>query len=331
MKKLFLILLLLPILGWNQSFHTEGGTPGSNAIHKDSNVFIAWANDCIVERGFLNISDTTVEINGNNKASHGTAQNAVGIVEGNSADVVSLGDAGVATLTFANPIANGPGYDFAVFENSFSPNFLELAHVEVSSDGINFFRFESTSETSSVVQVNSFGFLDPTYINNLAGKYHQGYGVPFDLQELAGKSGLDISNINYVRIIDAVGSVESQFGSLDVHGNIINDPFPTPFESGGFDLDGVGVIHNQDELSIDQNQFSDFALFPNPCNGNFSIQFTEILSGTLTIYSIDGRIVHQQKISQLQKIQVESIFAPGQYLVRIESKKGASVKQLIIQ
>jgi hypothetical protein len=57
-------------------------------------------------------------------------------------DIVSLGDSGVATLTFSSPIANGLGPDFVVFENGFldpandSFAFLELAFVEVSSDGV---------------------------------------------------------------------------------------------------------------------------------------------------------------------------------------------------
>ena len=57
---------------------------------------------------------------------------------------VALGQGGTATLTFAQPITNGPGYDFAVFGNGFSdghPEWVKPAFVEVSSDGVNFFRF----------------------------------------------------------------------------------------------------------------------------------------------------------------------------------------------
>ena len=55
--------------------------------------------------------------------------------------VVSLGDGGVAILTFDTPLSDGPGPDFAVFENAFLETFLELAFVEVSSDDVNYFRF----------------------------------------------------------------------------------------------------------------------------------------------------------------------------------------------
>jgi hypothetical protein len=46
-----------------------------------------------------------------------------------------------------------------------------------------------------------------------------------------------------VRIIDVVGSIDPAFGTRDSLGNLINEPFPTPFSSSGFDLDAVGVIH----------------------------------------------------------------------------------------
>jgi hypothetical protein len=44
-----------------------------------------------------------------------------------------------------------------------------------------------------------------------------------------------------VRIVDVVGSLT--LGSVDSLGNVVNDPYPTAFASGGFDLDAVGVLH----------------------------------------------------------------------------------------
>ena len=99
--------------------------------------------------------------------------------------IVSLGDGGYAVLSFERPIKNGPGWDFAIFENSFSDTFLELGLVEVSSDGLNYFQFESTSLTQDTLQIDAFGSINPEMINNLAGKYRATFGTPFDLEELA--------------------------------------------------------------------------------------------------------------------------------------------------
>src|SRR5437762_3542169 len=141
---------------------------------------------------------------------------ALGPAEGNAFNIVSLGDGGQITLTFDAPIANGPGFDFAVFENAFNDTFLELAYVEVSSDGTNFSRFGNTSLTPSPVPFVGAN-VDATNLNNLAGKYRQGFGTPFDLSELG------LSQITQVRIVDIPGD-----GSrLDSSNHPIYDPYPT--------------------------------------------------------------------------------------------------------
>jgi hypothetical protein len=111
------------------------------------------------------------------------------------------------------------------------------------ADGERFVRFPSVSLTPTDEQVDGFGSLDPTNIHNLAGKYRQGYGTPFDLEDLADSTGIDINNIRFVKIIDVVGCIQPEYASYDSEGNIVNDPWPTPFYSGGFDLDAVCVIN----------------------------------------------------------------------------------------
>jgi hypothetical protein len=43
-------------------------------------------------------------------------------------------------------------------------------------------------------------------------------------------------------VIDVVGINDPLLGSHDSLGNLIIDPFPTPFPTGGFDLDAVGAF-----------------------------------------------------------------------------------------
>ena len=164
-----------------------------------------------------------------------------------AAPVLSLGDGGSVTLGFARPVADGEGADFAVFENGFTTTatalFAELAFVEVSSNGVDFTRFPAVSCTQTATQLTNGGALDPRNLHNLAGKHPAGYGTPFDLAELAGTPGLNIGRISHIRLIDVVGDVLQARGSRDSRGNWINDPWPTNFQTSGFDLDAVGVIH----------------------------------------------------------------------------------------
>ncbi len=223
-----------------QTFPGPVSSPTTTAIPHNSPTFVGWATGIAdFQRGWVDIRNPSLGVVG-----YGSAADALGPAgTSTTLGVVSLGDGGRITLTFDYPITDGPGFDLAVFENSFNNTFLELAFVEVSSDGLHFFRFPAISNTQTTTQVGGFGSLDTTYINNLAGKYRVGFGTPFDLAELSGNPLLNIFAVTHVRIIDVVGSIDPAFGTRDSLGNLINDPFPTPFNSGGFDLDAVGVIH----------------------------------------------------------------------------------------
>ncbi len=315
----FLLALMLPFLVKGQ-YAPPAGQPGTTAIYKDSSVFVNWATHCEVNRGWQNIADTTL-----GRANVGDSSMACGQAGTNG--VVSLGDGGSAVLTFAYPISNGPSWDFAVFENSFSDTFLELAFVEVSSDGINYFRFPSTSLTDTTVQVDAFGSLDATKINNLAGKYRALYGTPFDLEELSAILSLDINHITHIRIVDVVGSLNKQYASYDALGHPINDPWPTPYNSSGIDLDAVGVIH-QDISSLNENEGANqLIVFPNPCTSQLNIHSSFPLRTSLL--DMNGRILKEIIIANKNIVIRMEDLQPGLYLLRIVSERGTEYHKII--
>lgn len=55
--------------------------------------------------------------------------------------------------------------------------------------------------------------------------------------------GLNLNSVTHIRIVDVVGSIDPLYATRDSLNRVINDPWPTFFETGGFDLDAVGVIH----------------------------------------------------------------------------------------
>lgn len=314
-KNYFLMAAFMPSLLFSQ-FDPAAGQPGSKAIHKDDVRLVKWATGVTVIRGPQDIAASSVIL-----ASVGVPSNATGKATGSS--IVSLGDGGSAILTFDEPITNGPNTDFAVFENSFSDTFLELAFVEASSDGINFFRFPATSNTPTDSQVGSFGAVDATKINNLAGKYKAGYGTPFDISDLPDDPLLDKTKITHIKVIDVIGTINPLYATLDSVGNIINDPYPTNFGSGGFDLDAVGVI-NTFNLSVNNVSKLDFEIYPNPAIDFISIKTKEIITH-LTIYSMTGqRIV----IPVQDKIDVRNL-ERGRYILEIVTKGNKQTRNFI--
>lgn len=232
------------------------GLGKSDAPNVVNPAFVGWATNVVAYQPAVGVGE-----------GWNAPGSALGPVTGNNFDIVSLGDLnstqiaahtapGQITLGFQGGIGNKPGVDFAVFENSLgtqSSVFSEFGYVEVSSDGSHFARFNSISLTPAAV--GPYGSVDPTNVKNLAGKhvnaYGNSWGTPFDLSELASdpdvQSGqVKLNGIKYVRIIDIPGDGSSR----DADNRPIYDAWTT-FDSGGFDLEAIGVLH--DWLAGDAN------------------------------------------------------------------------------
>lgn len=258
-KILSIFLVILPLFSVAQ-FAPAQDQPGTTAMHADSSAFIAWATGCEVEAGPMNIANPDAGVAG----AGWPASNAIGVPEG-TYGVACLGDGGSATLTFASPICNREGPDFAVFENGFKSGtqwFLEIAFVEVSSDGVHFFRFPAITNVQYETQLGGFATMDPAQIHNFAGKYGAFYGTPFDLDEVPDNPLLNKENIAYVRVVDVVGCIDPQYATYDSQGHPVNDPWPTPFASSGFDLDAVGVIHDIEHFPTPPPTYVDATIDP---------------------------------------------------------------------
>ncbi len=329
MKLSFLFLFLAQFVF--SQFAPAVGQAGTTAMYKDSTAFIEWANFCVLQRGLQDISNLSGP-----KATVGDSSKAIGIADNG---IVSLGDAGTAICTFLQPITDGPGNDFAVFENSFSDDYLEFAFVEVSSDGVNFFCFPTTCNIQDTLQTGAFGLSDAKLVNNLAGKYRAQYGTPFDLAELQGITGLNINSITHVKIIDVVGSINSLYATYDKNNNKVNDPWPTAFASSGFDLDAVGVIHTVTNSIAENNLEENISVYPNPTKGIMNLEFRiqneiKVSDCELRITNVLGAETAPSAfgISQTgENISFDiSNLQSGIYFLQIKTKDKSFTKKIII-
>lgn len=320
-------LILSLLLHWNlgkAQFAPAAGEPGSTAIAHDSPLFKAWATGAEVIRGPLRIGLDSLGF-----ATAGEPEFALGQALSNG--LVSLGDGGQAILTFPFSLKNGTGYDFAVFENSFDGIFLELAFVEVSSDGENYVRFPATSLTDTNWTIGAFDYLEATQLNNLAGKYRAGFGTPFDLEELSTFAELNVNAITHVRLVDVVGSNQNEFCSRDFGGRKVLDPWPTPFPSCGFDLDAVGVIHHNDPASTHEISTATYQVYPQPAD-----QFQQVVlreeALNVRVVSITGSEIKNVKVEKnSQGIQINTATLPnGTYFICLQFKDNTAILPCIV-
>lgn len=304
------------------------------AVYKDSSIIISWAASCTLQKGYADISMPSSGF-----PTVGDETSALGKAMENG--TVSLGDGGSAVLTFPSPVVNGAGYDFAVFENGFQTSadslfFLELAFVEVSSDGVNFFRFKSSSKTDNTIQIGNGDGMNPKLIQNLAGKYVTGFGTPFDLEELKNTPGLDVNYITHIKVIDVVGSIENNYARRDSAGNKINDPWPTPFPSSGFDLDAVGIIHQKYQTGMpDENEISDqVKIYPLPNNRSSELHVAfgvDNLFSSCELSDLTGSTVAMQPCMDKNLTIDVSHLAKGIYCLKLSGDTISVIRKIIIE
>ena len=333
MKRLFMfVMALVPVSLWAQ-FAPAADLPGTTAMHADSSAFVAWATGCTSERGLMRIDKPHLGY-----ASFGEDAFVLGAPGTGGAseivyDVISLGDGGMATVTFASPIYNGDGPDFAVFENGFgidsdtthTLHFLELAFVEVSSDGEHFFRFPAVTNVPYDQQLGGYGGMVPSQIHNFAGKYDQFYGTPFDLDEVEDNELLNKNRVTHVRIIDVVGCIKPEYATYDSEGHIVNDPWFTSFEAGGFDLEAVGVIHDLAHNDVPEMDSEFVALYPNPVKDKLTVKAENLQ--TVEIYNMVGQLVMTGASSVVDMGNLKD----GVYFVRVIADNKSVTRRVVKQ
>jgi len=73
-------------------------------------------------------------------------------------------------------------------------------------------------------------------------------------------------------------------------------------------------------------------IYPNPCNGNFSVNLAELPSSTvhLIIYNLTGEIVFEKLITSVKTEINLSNYANGMYFVQLQNKGKSSFSKIIV-
>ena len=204
---------------------------------------------------------------------------------GGSTKVCSLGYGGVAVLEFKNNvIVDGPGPDFIVFENAFfsggcdigdkfiDSSWTETAVIEVSKDGVNWFRIPNDYDPSNNV-CDIAPYKNPSSFHGLAGVNPVYASVALDGSlkggvdptdpVYAGGDSFDLADVGldwckFVKLIDTGDWLDAPGTEIcDDNGDMIIDAGKMSAlgavpGTAGFDCDSVAAIHSVSPLDINE-------------------------------------------------------------------------------
>ena len=172
--------------------------------------------------------------------------------------------------------------------------------------------------------------MNPAYIHNFAGKYGAFYGTPFDLDDVEDNALLDKNNITHVRVVDVIGNIDPEYCTYDSQGHPVNDPWPTPFASSGFDLDAVGVIHDVEHFpnphqDVDEIDDVKFSVYPNPAHDKLFVSAANIQR--VELYAVTGQLMISSTENEINVSEFES----GIYFVRVNCGENVFTERVIIK
>lgn len=81
-------------------------------------------------------------------------------------------------------------------------------------------------------------------------------------------------------------------------------------------------------LSTEDPNWSEFAIYPNPTSGKFWIKVEH--KANVNIFDLNGRLMYSGKI-EAGTSMMEQQFAPGTYLIQVQTEKGITTKKLIFK
>lgn len=211
--------------------------------------------------------------------------------------------------------AGAPGNNgyASIYQNQ-GGNWVQVGtNIEGENSVDNFGQAISISANGNIVAIggpenedNGIGSGHTRIYKNQGGNWVQ-VGIDIDGENSSDNSGEAIS-------ISADGNVVA-IGARDN-----ND--------GGFGSGHVRVYDLSGVLSIKEQAFSDFSLYPNPTKDQFTIQFNKLsYLNRVRIYNNFGQLVLTSKETTINT----SKLASGLYIVEVETNQGTSTKKIIIE
>ena len=127
--------------------------------------------------------------------------------------------------------------------------------------------------------------------------------------------------------MDVVGCVAPRYATRDSRGHIINDPYPTPFHSSGFDLDGVCVLNGWRPNGVEENTMVNHTLtvYPNPCHSTLTLN-TEA-HDVVMLFNMQGALLQRVVATDNTTTLNMQDLPAGMYIVRCGNQSAKVVKQ----
>ncbi|MFN7014736.1 MAG: T9SS type A sorting domain-containing protein [Bacteroidia bacterium] len=152
----------------------------------------------------------------------------------------------------------------------------------------------------------------------------------FTAAEVAGWEAFTGNNRSLLYVVKDNGAKEIRPLTVGAFGTGVT--LTATFATG---VDGVYTFARQESLPAESFELTDINLYPNPNNGNFSVQFAPSSNNIgVTVFDMRGRVIYDRKYQNNglfdETIHLESVQS-GIYLVKIQDGSRSLTKKIIVE
>lgn len=231
------------------------------------------------------------------------------------------------------------------------------ARMAFDSEGTPYAVFRDNQNKTSVYkyidfnwnEVGNIGFsVENTYHQDIAIDSNDNLYVVYQEWENGNTTAMKLCNVSdnvtqneNILTVDVTGLEYQWFSNCGTTNDLLTNEVNESFEalnngvygveitngscsvtSDCFTIDIIGIKEEKESKSLD--------IYPNPNNGNFTIKNASI-DAELTIQTIDGKIIHNEKVLNNEYQKITTNLNPGVYLIQIAKGDEIYTQKMIIE
>jgi hypothetical protein len=218
--------------------------------------------------------------------------------------------------------------DNAPFIESDQKTFIASNSITAQGGTVPYIIDNDTDPQSMPYSQANVTFMAKNLVHLLPG-FEAHAGAEFHATINTSLKGMDCSTPNEASVSDCSGLI-NQWKSVTTNDTISQEALQSMLEAYEKQESPTSIIQKENV------NFFDYAIIPNPNNGNFTITIINIAdehinSSKITVYDAIGNIVKKTEITN-EPVRIDiSTYPKGLYFVKIENEKGIKMEKIIYQ
>ena len=200
-----------------------------------------------------------------------------------------------------------------------------ILNVDITHTWINDLSLKLTSPSGTTITLVANPCNANISVNDINATFDDA-GTAFVCGDLPGISGTVIPTQPFSTFVGESSTGTWTLSVVDAYNQ----------DGGALNSWSLNICSMASPLSVVENQLQNFALFPNPNKGNFTVQFNSksTKAVSIVVHDISGRSIFEKKYSNTglfsENLQLDNVQA-GVYLVTVQDGDSKIVKRIIIQ